>query len=531
MEDRSLWEARIGSTLRDTWRLESLIGVGGMAAVYVGAQAIGRRDAIKILHPEVARSADLRARFEQEARLLSNFRHPGAVEVLFMGTTDDGAPFIVMELLDGESLSAHAKRIGDMSVDAMLRAVDEVLAVLAAAHEQNIIHRDIKLDNVFVLRNGHVKVLDFGIARIRNSPHAVQTRMGSMLGTLPYMPPEQIRGGEIDGRADLFAVGVMMFRILTKRRIHEANTDAEMLVKMSTEPAPPLASILPSAPASLCAVVDRALAFRQERRYPDARTMQRDVQALLRGESPPYAMEKLAAGDMPNALIPPAAAPSLMALGEAPTVRPPPPGGDAFRDAPTAAGGVAPAVIDATEPTAMAAVPAVTAVTSAPVPPSIPSATTPPSTVPEGRGSASIMYAPTMMANATDFVAPPRAPSPSEIQPPTPVPATATNTTGTFTPPPTANSVIQQAKPAKQARPFPLIPALIAGLLCIVLLFVGIAVLRSQDDGASGSSKNTANAAAGEDPDKTNEASSTSTSTPTKKRKGKRDWSKVKLDE
>src|SRR6185437_14628179 len=158
-----LAERRVGTTLRDKWTLERLLGVGGMAAVYVAAHKIGRREAIKILHPEVARSPELRARFEQEAHAVNRLKHPGAVEIHDIDVTEDGAPFLVMELLEGESLAARAKRPGGVEGGEMLRFVDELLDVLAAAHAQGIIHRDVKLDNLFVQRDGRLKVLDFGI--------------------------------------------------------------------------------------------------------------------------------------------------------------------------------------------------------------------------------------------------------------------------------------------------------------------------------------------------------------------------------
>jgi eukaryotic-like serine/threonine-protein kinase len=548
MEDRSYWEQRVGTTVRGTWRLESLLGVGGMAAVYVGVQSIGRRDAIKILHPEVARSADLRARFEQEARVLCSFRHPGAVEVLAMNATDDGLPLLVMELLEGESLADRAKRLGGMPHDEMLRYADEVLDVLGAAHAQGIIHRDIKLDNVFITNAGRVKVLDFGIARIRNSPQAVKTRLGSMLGTLPYMPPEQIRGGEIDGRADLFALGAMMFRLMTKRRIHETKTETEMLVKMSTEPAPPVGTIAKDAPTPVCMVVDRALAFRVERRYPDAATMQRDVRAVLRGESPPYATERLAAGDAPNSLIMPAASgPVSVDPTERPTAPPQAFGADAFRDEPTMVGGPdAPGVPSV--PTAPASTVGPLSATapdprlSAPVP-SSPSGASPtrPTPTPAPQTGASIMYAPTMMVSATNaglspsptpapatpapLAVPTRAPMPTPAPAPL-APAITPGPSAGHTPPPVANSLIGVAAPQPEARKFKpsLIHVIIAAFVGLVLLFVSIAAMRGHDEPSS----ETTNAS---QPVPTSGQESTSpTTTGTSKAgkpKGKRNWNKV----
>jgi len=283
-------QRRVGTTLRGKWRLEKLLGVGGMAAVYVGVHTIGRRQAIKILHPEIARSRELRARFEQEARAVNRLKHTGAVEIRDIDVTEDGEPFLVMELLEGESLAERAARLGGIEAGELLRLSDELLDVLAAAHAQGIIHRDIKLDNLFVLTDGRLKVLDFGIARVRDGVQSdLRTRTGAALGTVPYMAPEQVMGVDVDARVDLFAVGATMFRLVARRHVHEAETEAMVLIKMATEPAPKLASVAPGAPPRLCLVVDRALRFQREQRYPDAITMQRDVQALRAGMDPPYA--------------------------------------------------------------------------------------------------------------------------------------------------------------------------------------------------------------------------------------------------
>ncbi|HEY4119486.1 MAG TPA: protein kinase [Byssovorax sp.] len=281
---------RVGTTLCNKWKLERLLGVGGMAAVYAAAHKIGRRDAIKILHPDVAKNAELRSRFELEAHVANRFRHPGAVEIRDVDATDDGCPFLVMELLEGESLADRAGK-GVVPVDDVLRWVDELLDVLTAAHAQNIVHRDIKLDNLFVTTEGQLKVLDFGIARVRDAGRAgfAKTAMGAQLGTATYMPPEQVQGRDIDGRADLFAVGATMFRVLARRRIHEAKSEADMLVKMGTTPAPPLGSVAPFVPVSVQQIVDRALRFDRMDRYPDAATMRADVLAVRAGRPPPYA--------------------------------------------------------------------------------------------------------------------------------------------------------------------------------------------------------------------------------------------------
>jgi len=269
---------RVGTVLRDKWTLERLLGVGGMAAVYVARHKIGRVDAIKILHPEYARSEQVRARFEQEAHVLNRFRHPGAVEVRDLETTEDGAPFIVMELLEGQPLATRLRESPPSPEDA-LRVADEVLDVLAAAHAHGIIHRDIKPDNLFVLPDGSIKVLDFGIAQLRTKEASLKTKTGTTLGTVAYMPPEQLKGIDIDVRADVYGVGATMFRMLAGRAPHKADSDVELMMQVLSEPAPRLGAVLASVREDVARIVDRAIAFDRDARYPDARAMQADVRA------------------------------------------------------------------------------------------------------------------------------------------------------------------------------------------------------------------------------------------------------------
>lgn len=258
-----------------------------MGSVYVASHAIGRRDAIKILHSEAARDPLIRERFRREAEAVNRFVHPGVVEIRDIDETEDGCPFLVMELLDGQSLSERVRRHGYPPLPEVLHISTTLLDVLAAAHAQGIVHRDVKPANVFLLRDGRVKVLDFGVAQVRSGQQL--TQLGTRLGTVAYMPPEQVRGQPIDARADLFAVGATMFRMIGQRRVHEAETDEELVVKMATLPAPPLATVAPGTPEPVCRVVDRALQFQADARYPDAATMRGDVCAVAAGHPPPFA--------------------------------------------------------------------------------------------------------------------------------------------------------------------------------------------------------------------------------------------------
>jgi serine/threonine-protein kinase len=281
---------RIGSTLRDKWVIEELLGVGGMASVYAARHKIGRRDAIKILHTKIAQSEHLRARFEQEAHAVNSFRHPGVVEIRDVDTTEDGAPFLVMELLEGESLAQRLNREQSLQPRDILEIAAQVLDVLAAAHPRGIIHRDIKPDNLFLSKDGKTKVLDFGIAKVRGAERkAFTTKAGVTLGTMAYMAPEQARGEEIDGRVDVYAVGATIFRSLAGRIVHDADSQAALVMRVIAHGAPRFQTVVPDIDPNVAAVIDRALAFERDHRYPDAATMHADVRAVLDGKAPPYA--------------------------------------------------------------------------------------------------------------------------------------------------------------------------------------------------------------------------------------------------
>ncbi len=270
---------RVGTTLRNKWRLDVLLGVGGMAAVYAGTHATtAARAAIKVLHAELNVHASIRSRFAREGRAANTIGHPGVVKVLDEDTDDDGSAFLVMELLDGESLEARAARHGGrLPVDEVVAIADQLLDVLIAAHAKDIVHRDLKPENVFLTRDGHVRVLDFGIARLREAAGATNaTRTGTMMGTPAYMAPEQARGlwDEVDGRTDLWAVGATMFALLTGQPAHRGRTANEILVAACTTQVPPVRSVAADVPQPVADVVDRALAFGRDARWPDARTMQ-----------------------------------------------------------------------------------------------------------------------------------------------------------------------------------------------------------------------------------------------------------------
>ncbi len=273
-------QGRVGATLRDKWRLDSLLGVGGMAAVYAATHRNGARGAIKILHAELAVDAGVRQRFLREGYAANTVAHRGVVKVLDDDVLEDGSVFLVMELLEGESLESRRERMGGrLPPPDVLSAADQLLDVLIAAHAKGIVHRDLKPDNVFVTTDGQVKVLDFGIAKLRQtSTGSRATRTGSAMGTPAYMPPEQARGRWelVDARSDLWAVGATMYSLLTGRLVHEAATANEQLLAAMTMPAPSVGVGESFGPA-LIAVVDPALAFDPAHRWQDAASMQEAV--------------------------------------------------------------------------------------------------------------------------------------------------------------------------------------------------------------------------------------------------------------
>jgi serine/threonine-protein kinase len=277
VEEDAFVNSRVGTTLAGKYRVDALLGVGGMAAVFRGAHRNGNRVAIKLLRPTMATSADIRKRFLKEGYVANAVDHPGAVRVLDDDVASDGTPFLVMELLEGETLDARAKSAGpQLAAKEVAELAAQVLGVLDAAHAKKIVHRDIKPENLFVTRDGQVKVLDFGIARMRDgAPGQAVTRTGRMMGTPAFMPPEQALGltNDIDGRTDLWALGATMFTLISGAFVHEGQTPESTVVLTATCPARSLASVAPTVPAAMVAVVDRALAFKKVDRHENARAM------------------------------------------------------------------------------------------------------------------------------------------------------------------------------------------------------------------------------------------------------------------
>ena len=270
--------------LRDRYQIVGVIGAGGMATVYLATHRNGNRVALKMLRPELGVHVVHRERFVREAYAANSLDHPGAVRVIDDDVAEDGCPFLVMELLHGETLEARYRRLGRLDAREVLAIGHALCDVLARAHACGVVHRDIKPDNIFLTTDGQLKVLDFGIARIRQEGRESGTRTGHMMGTPAYMPPEQALGRRqaIDGRSDLWAAGATMFALLAGRAVHQADAPEEMVVRSATVPAPGLATVVPEVAPAIAAVVDRALAFAPEDRFADAAAMQAAIAAAHR---------------------------------------------------------------------------------------------------------------------------------------------------------------------------------------------------------------------------------------------------------
>ncbi len=285
-------QSRVGIVLKDKWRLDSLLGVGGMAAVYAATHRNKKRVAVKMLHAEFSQQGDTRTRFLREGYAANVIEHSGAVSVLDDDVSEDGNAFLVMELLEGETLDQRWERhAGRLPFGEVLQYADQILDVLALAHVKGIVHRDIKPENLFLTREGVLKILDFGIARVFETAQDAKqaTRAGQVIGTPAFMAPEQAlaRWGDIDGRTDIWAVGATMFTLMCGLHVHEAQTGTEQLVYSATRPARSLASVATGIPPSVISIVDRALAFDKTQRWPDARNMQGAVRAALSSFAPP----------------------------------------------------------------------------------------------------------------------------------------------------------------------------------------------------------------------------------------------------
>ncbi|MCA9531485.1 MAG: serine/threonine protein kinase, partial [Myxococcales bacterium] len=291
---------------------------------------LGVQVAIKVVDLRGDDDADVAAaRFLREARVSARVKHRYVIEILDFGRLDDGAPYMVMERLDGESLGDRIRRQGTLPLEEALGLMAQVLTGLRAVHEQGVVHRDLTPENVFLVRDSegaYPKLLDFGISRVleRSERGPVTTVAGRLIGTPEYMAPEQARGsGDLDHRVDLYAVGVLLYEALTGALPFEAEGFGELLGHVMFEEPIPIERRRPDLPPAVCAVVRKALTKRREERYQSAREMREALLAAAEalGMSPAQAAREPA---RTRSAPPPSACVEGTAVG-APSFPPPVP--------------------------------------------------------------------------------------------------------------------------------------------------------------------------------------------------------------
>lgn|GEM_PF-1777172 len=275
------------------YNLTAPLGSGAMSEVYLARDARLERDvAVKVILDSVARKPGLVKRFEREARAAGRLDHPNVARVYYFGQTDDGAPFYAMELVDGWSLGDIVEARVRIRVDQVLSLLAQTCAGLQAALDAGIVHRDIKPANLMVAKDGLLKVVDFGLAKL--SDDKSMTRSGTMLGTPYYMAPEIVRGEGGDWRADIYSLGVTFFHLLTGFPPFEADTPYGVMMKHINQPVPDLAKSSPRLPPGLCHLVTSMLHKDPESRPRSYKLLQSSAMRLATELTPKELMYRLA---------------------------------------------------------------------------------------------------------------------------------------------------------------------------------------------------------------------------------------------
>jgi tRNA A-37 threonylcarbamoyl transferase component Bud32/tetratricopeptide (TPR) repeat protein len=279
----------------DRYEIQSLVGKGAMGQVYRAHDTVlDRPVALKVMAAQIADDPELKHRFEREARAVAKMTHPNVLTVFDLGSLPDGSPYIAMEFLDGKDLQKSARVPGGMTLERKVQIIVHVLTGLNHAHQRGIIHRDIKPANIFILDDGSVKIMDFGVARL--SSHTM-TADGNIVGTADYMSPEQVKGDKVDGRSDLFAVGCMLYELVTGRRPFHSDNLMAIFYKITHDP--PLFDLVPGGAEydALLPILKKALAKSIDERYQTAYDFAVDLREWLRAhattESTQHVLESL----------------------------------------------------------------------------------------------------------------------------------------------------------------------------------------------------------------------------------------------
>jgi serine/threonine-protein kinase len=284
MSSQTLSSPPSTSLVAGKYQLLGIIGRGGMGSVWEGRHvSLGTRVAIKFIEKEYAESKEARARFDNEARAAATIQSKHAIQIFDHGVTEDGKPYIVMEMLEGDPLDKRLERLGRLPLQDVARILNQVCRALQRAHDAGIVHRDLKPENIFLVRTPDddedvAKVLDFGIAKIRgtagSAPLSNSTKTGAVLGTPYYMSPEQARGmRDIDHRTDLWSLGVIVFKCVTGVLPFEGESLGDLLVKICTTPVPVPSQVLPGLSHAFDAWFARALDRDPQKRFATASEM------------------------------------------------------------------------------------------------------------------------------------------------------------------------------------------------------------------------------------------------------------------
>ncbi len=267
----------IHRSLEGRYRIEQLLGAGGMANVYKGTDMqTGKLVAVKVLKQEYVNNPDLVRRFKNEAKAISLLNHPNITKVYDVSVSDE-LQYIVMEYIEGITLKEYMEyRAKALTYKETVHFIMQILAALQHAHDKGIVHRDIKPQNIMLLADGTIKVMDFGIARFSRSES--RTITDKAIGSVHYISPEQARGNPTDLRADLYSVGVMMYEMLSGTLPFESDSPVSVAIKQISEEAKPLRELNPAVPEALAAITARAMAKDPAERYPSAREMMADLE-------------------------------------------------------------------------------------------------------------------------------------------------------------------------------------------------------------------------------------------------------------
>jgi serine/threonine-protein kinase len=269
----------IGTLIGERYRLEEKIGSGGMSSVYRAFDPMLERwVAIKLMHRDISHDPDQLERFRREARTVAQLNHPHVVTVIDAGE-DDGAPYIVFEYVEGETLKERIRRLGRLPVSEAVAYAIEIGRALEAAHASKLVHRDVKPQNVLIDRDGRAKVTDFGIARSLEAQGLTAT--GRVLGTTDYVSPEQALGHEVTGQSDIYSLGIVLYEMLTGETPFKADTQVAVAMRHVRDPLPDVQRRRPEISASLAAVVERATAKETQNRYQDVGEIVHDLEEVL----------------------------------------------------------------------------------------------------------------------------------------------------------------------------------------------------------------------------------------------------------